>query len=126
MFHMEHCVFCTFMSDGKDSTDCGRPCEKHDVQLRDRVGQLHTLKADVGCRNTLFRGQAQTGARFYKTLRDAGASRFRLELLREDATATRELISAYTGLLRGETLAGDLFARLGLESKLGVVEGTLL
>lgn len=126
MFHMEHCVFCTFMSDGKDSTDCGRPCEKHDVQLRDRVGQLHTLKADVGCRNTLFRGQAQTGARFYKTLREAGANKFRLELLREDEHAARELIHAYQGLLRGETLAGDLFARLGLESKLGVVEGTLL
>lgn len=126
MFHMEHCVFCTFMSEGKDYTDCGRPCEIHDVQMRDRVGQLHTLKADVGCRNTLFRGQAQTGARFYKTLRDAGASTFRIELLREDAAATTALINAYAGLLRGETLAGDLFARLGLESKLGVVEGTLL
>ncbi|MGI9241748.1 MAG: DUF3656 domain-containing U32 family peptidase [Verrucomicrobiales bacterium] len=125
MFHMEHCVFCTFMSEGKDYTDCGRPCEKHDVQMRDRVGQLHTLKADVGCRNTLFRGQAQTGARYYKTLREAGAGRFRVELLREDAGQTRELIRSYQNLLTGETLAGDLFARLDLESKLGVVEGTL-
>ena len=126
MFHMEHCVFCTFMSSGTDITNCGKPCEKHDVQLRDRVGQLHTLKADVGCRNTLFRGQAQTGARFFKAMRELGGSRFRVELLREDAAETRELIEAYARLLRGETLAGDLFARLGAESKLGVVEGTLL
>ena len=126
MFHMEHCVFCTFMSEGTDATNCGRPCDKHDVQLRDRVGQLHTLKADVGCRNTLFRGQAQTAARFYAELRQAGASYFRVELLRENSDETRELIGAYLGLLRGELPAGELFAKLDLESKLGVVEGTLL
>lgn len=27
MFHMEHCVFWAFLSDGKDFRDCGRPCE---------------------------------------------------------------------------------------------------
>src|SRR5690606_26857132 len=38
MFHMEHCVFCAFMSSGTDYTNCGRPCEKHEVELIDRVG----------------------------------------------------------------------------------------
>ena len=126
MFHMEHCVFCTFMSEGTNYTNCGRPCEKHDVQLRDRVGQLHTLKADVGCRNTLFRGQAQTGARFYQNLQAAGARHFRLELLRETAGETVELISAYAKLLGGDIVPEELFARLDLESRLGVVEGTLV
>ena len=126
MFHMEHCVFCTFLSEGTDSTNCGRPCEEHDVQLRDRVGQLHTLRADVGCRNTLFRGQAQTGARFYHAMRAAGLARFRLELLREDAAATAELVTAYQALMRGDTMPQELYSRLRLESRLGVVEGTLL
>jgi putative protease len=27
MFHMEHCVFCAFLSTGKDYRDCGRPCD---------------------------------------------------------------------------------------------------
>ena len=54
MFHMEHCVFCTFLSKGTTYKDCGRPCESHVVHLRDRVGQMHRLMADVGCRNTLF------------------------------------------------------------------------
>ena len=54
MFHMEHCVFCAFLSPGTDQTNCGRPCDHHDVKLRDRVGVEHPLKADVGCRNTLF------------------------------------------------------------------------
>ena len=44
MFHMEHCVFCAFLSKGKDYHDCGRPCDKHDVRLRDRTGAQHPLK----------------------------------------------------------------------------------
>ena len=55
MFHMEHCVFCAFLSTGKDFHDCGRPCDRHDVRVRDRVGQEHPLKADAGCRNTVFK-----------------------------------------------------------------------
>lgn len=35
MFHMEHCVFCTFLSDGTSYKNCGRPCEQYRVQLRD-------------------------------------------------------------------------------------------
>ncbi|MGC4072119.1 MAG: hypothetical protein QM760_06300 [Nibricoccus sp.] len=34
MFHMEHCVFCAFLSSGTDYHDCGRPCEKHEVRLK--------------------------------------------------------------------------------------------
>lgn len=81
MFHMEHCVFCTFLSNGTSYKNCGRPCERHHVQLRDRVGQLHPLLADAGCRNTLFNGRAQTGAGFLQDFRRLGLSRFRLELL---------------------------------------------
>ncbi|MCB1233296.1 MAG: DUF3656 domain-containing protein, partial [Verrucomicrobiae bacterium] len=84
MFHMEHCVFCAFMSEGKDFRDCGRPCEKHEVKLRDRVGQLHLLSADTGCRNTLFNGRAQSGARFLSDLTGSGLRQYRVELLRED------------------------------------------
>src|SRR5262249_53065649 len=49
MFHMEHCVFAATLSNGKDFRDCGRPCDTHRVELRDRVGQEHPLVADVGC-----------------------------------------------------------------------------
>ena len=48
LFHMEHCLFCAFLSDGHDHTDCGRPCEQHDVKLRDRSGVDHPLRADLG------------------------------------------------------------------------------
>lgn len=125
MFHMEHCVFCTFLSEGTDFTNCGRPCDEHDVQLRDRVGQLHPLKADVGCRNTLFNGRAQSGARFFRNLRNAGLNRFRVELLDEEEGEARKTIEAYQGLLRGDSEGEALWARLQVDSRLGVVEGTL-
>jgi putative protease len=83
MFHMEHCVFCAFLSDGKDFRDCGRPCESQQVKLRDRVGTEHVLVADAGCRNTVFNGMAQTGAEYAQRLMQAGAQHFRLEFLNE-------------------------------------------
>ena len=64
MFHMEHCVFAAFLSDGTDYTNCGRPCDRHEVKIRDRVGAEHPIKADVGCRNTVFNARAQTGAQY--------------------------------------------------------------
>jgi len=125
MFHMEHCVFCTFLSAGTTYKDCGRPCEKHVVHLRDRVGQLHRLQADVGCRNTLFNGRAQTGARFFDPLRHAGLSRFRLELLDEDAATAAKTIRAYQKLLSGESDPFTLLDQVEAIEKLGVTEGTL-
>lgn len=92
MFHMEHCVFCAFLSSGKDYRDCGRPCDVHEVRLRDRVGREHPLKADVGCRNTVFNAQAQTGAEFVQRLLTLGARHFRVEFLNESpAEVTRPL-----------------------------------
>jgi putative protease len=124
MFHMEHCVFCVFLSSGTTYKDCGRPCETHVVHLRDRVGQLHRLQADVGCRNTLFNGKAQTGARYYEHLRSAGLSRFRVELL-DEAEDAAKTIRAYQDLLSGKCDAFDLIDQVQALEKLGVTEGTL-
>lgn len=126
MFHMEHCVFCVFLSRGTTYKDCGRPCEKHVVHLRDRVGQLHRLQADVGCRNTLFNGRAQTGARFFESLRATGLSRFRIELLDEDESTALRTIRAYQDLVFGRIDATRLLEKVHALEKLGVTEGTLL
>ncbi len=125
MFHMEHCVFCSFLSKGKDFTDCGRPCDRHVVHLRDRVGQLHRLSADVGCRNTLFNGRAQSGARFFRELREAGLRHYRIEFLDEDAAVVTKTLRAYRDLLDGGREGAGLFSQLQVDSRLGVVEGTL-
>ncbi len=125
MFHMEHCVFAAFMSDGKTSLDCGRPCEKHQVKLRDRVGMEHPLKADVGCRNTLFNAVPQTGARFFGSLKDAGLRCFRVELMEENEVAATRVISLYQELLQGTRGNENLWRELKAQSKLGVTSGTL-
>ena len=125
MFHMEHCVFAAFLSEGKDHTDCGRPCDRHHVHLRDRVGMKHPLRADVGCRNTLFNAVAQTGAGYFKELRGAGLRNFRVELLEEDAAQTGYILRAYQALLSGETEGANLWRSLWAQSQLGVTKGTL-
>jgi putative protease len=125
MFHMEHCVFCVFLSKGTSASDCGRPCEHHVVHLRDRVGLLHRLQADVGCRNTLFNGKAQSGARFFDHLHAAGLTRFRVELLDEDLPTATQTIRAYQDLLSGAADATGLLDRVQALEKLGVTEGTL-
>ena len=126
MFHMEHCVFAAFMSKGTSFLDCGRPCDKHRVHLRDRVGMEHPLRADVGCRNTLFNAVPQTGARFFATLADAGLRAFRVELLEEDAEESARVLRSYQSLLCGERDGDSLWRELKAQSQLGVTRGTLL
>jgi putative protease len=125
MFHMEHCVFAAFMSSGSSFLDCGRPCEKHVVKLRDRVGMEHPLKADVGCRNTLFNAVPQTGARYFRDLHEAGLRRYRVELMQENADDVRRTLAAYRRLLSGATAGEDLVRELKAQSQLGVTHGTL-
>jgi len=125
MFHMEHCVFCTFMSNGTDFTNCGRPCEKHRVDMVDRVGMKHPLIADVGCRNTLFRGQAQTGAAYLPEMLAAGLRQFRIELLRQSKPEATRLISLYQDLLAGRRSPADTRRLANATSQMGVTEGTL-
>ena len=125
MFHMEHCVFCTFLSEGTSIKDCGKPCDRHKVQLRDRVGQLHTLSADVGCRNTLFNGRAQTGVGSVEGFLGKGLRRFRLELLEEDEVNAEKLVKVYQRFFAKERTARDVSSQLGAIERLGVTKGTL-
>ena len=125
MFHMEHCVFAAFMSNGTDFTNCGRPCEHHRVHLRDRIGMEHPLKADVGCRNTLFNAVPQTGAQYYEDLTSAGLRHFRVELLEQNAPEARQLLEVYQDLTRGLNDGAELWRDLKAHSQLGVTRGTM-
>jgi len=124
MFHMEHCVFAAFLTDGTDSTNCGRPCESHRVHLRDRVGMSHPLRADAGCRNTLFHAVPQSGAEFFGEFLAAGLRRFRLEFLDEPAGESCRVIKAYQSLLAGEAGGMTFWRDLKAKSQVGVTRGT--
>ena len=125
MFHMEHCVFCAFLSSGKDFRDCGRPCDRHDVRLRDRVGAEHPLKADAGCRNTVFNSQAQTGAEYVARMIELGVRHFRVEFLNETPEQVALTISKYRRLLRGEISGAQLWRELKFFNQLGVTRGQM-
>ncbi len=125
MFHMEHCVFCAFLSTGADFRDCGRPCDAHDAQLRDRAGVSHPLKADAGCRNTVFNGRAQTGAEYVQRLMNFGARHFRVEFLNEGAREVTNTISKYRQLLGGQISGAQLWRELKLRNQLGVTRGPM-
>jgi putative protease len=125
MFHMEHCVFCAFLSSGTDYSNCGRPCDKHDLKLRDRVGAQHPVKADVGCRNTVFNALAQTGAEYISRMLDLGVRHFRLEFLNESPQQVVETIAKYRQLLKGEITGQQLWRDLRLLNQLGVTRGQI-
>jgi U32 family peptidase len=125
MFHMEHCVYCAFLSDGTDFTNCGRPCDTQEVKLRDRVGTEHILQADAGCRNTVFNGKAQTGAEHVQRLIDRGARHFRIDFLTEKPHQIERTIGYYQQLLQGNISGIELWKALQLQSQLGVTRGTI-
>lgn len=125
MFHMEHCVFCAFLSNGTDYTNCGRPCDRYQVKLRDRVGTEHILQADAGCRNTVFNGTAQTGAEGVERLLQLGAKYFRLEFVSETPSQVNTTIQRYCQLLQGEISGSQLWKELKLQNQLGVTRGSL-
>jgi putative protease len=122
---MEHCAFAAFLSTGTDFTNCGRPCEHHKVRLRDRVGMEHPLKADVGCRNTLFNAVPQTGAQFFTGLKQSGLRSFRVELLEQDKEESKRIIQTYLALMRGSRGGEDIWRDLKAQSQLGVTRGTM-
>jgi U32 family peptidase len=125
MFHMEHCVFCAFLSPGTDKTNCGRPCDHHDVQLRDRVGMEHPLKADIGCRNTLFNAVPQTAAEFLPRLLERGARHLRIEFLDDSPEAVCRTLALYTDALAGRRDGRTLWKALKAMNHYGVTRGQL-
>jgi putative protease len=127
LFHTEHCVFAALLSEGKghDYRTCGRPCEQHQVSLRDRAGMAHPVEADVGCRNTVFHEKAQSAAELVAGARAAGARRFRIELVREDAAAVAELVGAYRALLDDKASPKATLKRVRASGGYGVVKGSL-
>ena len=125
VFHTEHCVFCRFLSSGKDYRDCGRPCEQHRVALRDAAGRAHPVLADVGCRNTVFGAEAQQAAAHLETWLAAGIRDFRLEFAHESAEQVAGVTRVFEEALAGRCGARELATRLRRFTPQGITEGSL-
>ncbi len=125
VFHTEHCVFCRFLSTGTSYKDCGHPCEKHKVALRDSAGRQHPVMADVGCRNTVFGAEAQDASAHLDAWRAAGICHYRLEFVHESSEQVREIAAAFGATLNGKRSAADLKKQLQRIAPQGVTEGSL-
>ncbi|WNS42728.1 DUF3656 domain-containing protein [Paenibacillus sp. MMS20-IR301] len=126
MFHTEHCVYCTFMSEGTDYTNCGRPCEDHRASLQDRIGMAHPVRVDEGCRNTVYNAVEQSGAEYLNHFRELGVSSYRVEFLEETPEQVAEVISLYSRALRGEISGTQVWKSLKATNQLGVTRGQLV
>ncbi|HEY6179455.1 MAG TPA: U32 family peptidase, partial [Kofleriaceae bacterium] len=124
-FHTEHCVYAHLLSTGRDYQTCGRPCEQHQVALRDRVGLVHPVVVDVGCRNTVFNAQAQSAASLVPELLARGVRRLRVELVRETAEETARVYTAYVQLVAGQLAPRDVVRRAAVHEQFGVTRGTM-
>jgi len=126
IFHTEHCVYCTFLSEGTDYTNCGRPCEKHRVSLRDRIGMLHPVRVDDGCRNTVYNAIEQSGAEYLRIFLELGVADYRVEFLEESADRVHEVLALYRKALDGEISGGEVWRTLKATNRLGVTRGQLV
>ena len=125
-FHMEHCVFAAFMSKGNSFRDCGKPCEKHEVALKDMYGNMHEIKADQECRNTMFNGVAQSAIGLIEDWQSKGVSHFRLEVLHETGEVFKNKIKNILSFFSDEISKNDVIMSLSSLEKYGVSSGQLL
>lgn len=124
-FHMEHCVFAAFLSKGSSFRDCGKPCEKHAVKLKDPYGHWHHLTADQECRNTFFKATPQSAGFLVTQLKEKGIKSFRVEALHENATELLKKIFTYLSLIRGEMTAEEAVKALSVLETYGLGAGQL-
>ncbi|WP_289138906.1 DUF3656 domain-containing protein [uncultured Brevibacillus sp.] len=125
MFHTEHCVYCTFMSEGTDHTNCGTPCETSRISLKDRVGFSHPVRVDTGCRNTVYNAIDQSGAEYLKEFQALQVGSYRIEFLEEEPERVIEVIDLYRKALRGEVSGTQVWRTLKATNQLGVTRGQL-
>ncbi len=125
VFHTEHCVFCRFLSTGTSYKDCGRPCEKHIVSLRDLQGRAHPVVADVGCRNTVFGAEAQEASGWLDDWRAAGICHFRLEFAHESGADVLAIGRAFAQTFEGRKSSAQLAQELKRFAPQGTTMGSL-
>ncbi len=115
VFHMEHCVFCRFLSEGTDSSNCGHPCEKHQISIEDNQGRKHPVMADVGCRNTVFGAEVQFDGQCVEQWWQTGIKDFRIEFVHQTGDQITEVLTAFKSYFAGTITAGDLETMLNTD-----------
>ncbi len=122
-FHMEHCVFAAFLSKGSSYKDCGKPCEKHRVELVDQFGHRHHIRADQECRNTMFNATSQSAVSFLDEFRKYNLGNVRFEAMYERGD---ELISKIVDLIKvisHEMETSEFIKKQNMNEAYGISDG---
>jgi U32 family peptidase len=99
MFHTAHCLFCTAFSSGSNCENCGQPCRRQTLRLKDRKGVEHPILTDPACHNTVLHGQAFSHINNIPQWSRRGVTHFRIELLNESPEETIQHINKVQRLL---------------------------
>ncbi|MBK7962889.1 MAG: hypothetical protein IPK04_17870 [Bdellovibrionales bacterium] len=117
--------FAAFLSQGKSFKDCGKPCEKHLVQLKDQFGNLHWIKPDHECRNTMFNAQAQTALNSVEAWLDLGLGTVRYEALYETGQELLNKLKHYRHFFQGKQSLPETLPALMTQERYGLSDGSL-
>ena len=124
-FHTEHCLYSHLLSNGRDFHSCGRPCERHQIAVKDHLQQQHPVIVDVGCRNTVFHHEPQQAADALPRLLRMGVRRIRVEFVREDRKQALTALRAWQDCIDGRIDAAQLQERTGARAQIGVAQGRM-
>ncbi len=124
-FHMEHCVFAAFLSEGSSFRDCGKPCESHKVSMVDSYGENHYLTADSECRNTMFKSTPISTVELLQAWKQKGVGQFRYEALWDDGKELYQKVKTYWSVLAGDLDQNEAVKVLKSISKQGITLGQL-
>ena len=94
MFHTEYCLHAARLSKGRNSEECGFPCRKHNINLRDRTGMFLPVLPDTTCRTTIFSGKVLTRQNVVKRFIQLGIRHFQIDFLNEDKENIMEILSS--------------------------------
>ena len=83
------------------------------------------MKADVGCRNTVYNAVPQSASPYVRRMIDLGVRHFRIEFLNETPDAARRLILGYRNLLEDKENGDTLWRDLRASNVMGVTRGPL-
>lgn len=122
-FHMEHCVFAAFLSQGSSYKDCGKPCEQHDIRLKDQFQNWHQIKPDQECRNTMYNAKSQSAGRYLQEWSGKGLGFVRYEALKERGDDLITKIAAHIDLVQGAINFEELVKQIGTVESYGISEG---
>ena len=87
---------------------------KNTVHLRDESGKDNLVLADMGCRNTVFSAEAQSGVHSVPDWARAGVSTMRVELVDEGEEDVRKIVEGYIEVLNGDLRPSQLWETLKL------------